>query len=101
MFHQPCAQVARALGVDQNKVVVRVKRIGGGFGGKETAASLVAVPVAVAARKHGLPVRCMLDRDEDMVVVGGRHPFIAKYKVGATFVPSLLCRVRFAGEMRR
>ena len=76
-----------------------MKRIGGGFGGKETAASLVALPVAVAARKHGRPVRCMLDRDEDMVVVGGRHPFIAKYKVGASLVPSVLCRVGFAGGM--
>ena len=43
--------VARALGVHEHKVVVSVKRIGGGFGGKETAPSILAVPVAVAAQK--------------------------------------------------
>ncbi|KAK3093911.1 hypothetical protein FSP39_021700 [Pinctada imbricata] len=76
--------VAEALGVDCNKIVCRVKRMGGGFGGKETRSVVISVPVAVAANKHKVPVRCMLDRDEDMVISGTRHPFFAKYKVGFT-----------------
>ncbi|CAE1322988.1 XDH [Acanthosepion pharaonis] len=56
--------------------------IGGGFGGKESRSPIVSLPVAVAAHKLKRPVRCMLDRDEDMVCSGTRHPFLAKYKVG-------------------
>ena len=54
---------------------------GGGFGGKESRFVMLAVPVAVAAHKLQRSVRCMLDRDEDMVMSGNRHPFYAKYKV--------------------
>ncbi|XP_029282570.1 xanthine dehydrogenase/oxidase isoform X2 [Cottoperca gobio] len=74
--------VAKALGVPANRVVVRVKRMGGGFGGKETRTTLLSTVVAVAASKLQRPVRCMLDRDEDMLITGGRHPFYGKYKVG-------------------
>ncbi|XP_059183934.1 xanthine dehydrogenase/oxidase isoform X2 [Centropristis striata] len=74
--------VAKALGVPANRVVVRVKRMGGGFGGKETRTTVLSTVVAVAANKLKRPVRCMLDRDEDMLVTGGRHPFYGKYKVG-------------------
>ncbi|XP_060042807.1 xanthine dehydrogenase/oxidase isoform X2 [Erinaceus europaeus] len=74
--------VAKMLGVPENRIVVRVKRMGGGFGGKETRSTLVSTAVALAAYKTGRPVRCMLDRDEDMLVSGGRHPFLARYKVG-------------------
>ncbi|KAL0969405.1 hypothetical protein UPYG_G00227010 [Umbra pygmaea] len=74
--------VAKALGVPENRVVVRVKRMGGGFGGKESRSTILSTVVAVAAHKLKRPVRCMLDRDEDMLVMGGRHPFYAKYKVG-------------------
>lgn len=56
--------------------------MGGGFGGKESRAGLVALPVAVAAQKLKRPIRCMLDRDEDMACTGTRHPFYCKYKVG-------------------
>ncbi|KAH3859121.1 hypothetical protein DPMN_101836, partial [Dreissena polymorpha] len=73
---------AEALGLPANRIVVRVKRLGGGFGGKETRSVVFSTPCAVAAHKHGRPVRVMLDRDEDMVMSGGRHPFFAKYKVG-------------------
>lgn len=76
--------VAEALGVAANKIVCRVKRMGGGFGGKETRNIAFTVPVAVAAAKLGCPVRNMLDRDEDMVSSGTRHPFYGKYKVGFT-----------------
>lgn len=65
----------------QNKIVTRVKRMGGGFGGKESKAVTIAVPCAVVAQKLNRPIRCMLDRDEDIVITGGRHPFLFKYKV--------------------
>ncbi|CAN9498296.1 unnamed protein product [Ophioblennius macclurei] len=74
--------VAKALGVPANRVVVRVKRMGGGFGGKESRTTILSTVVAMAAKKLQRPVRCMLDRDEDMVITGGRHPFYGKYKVG-------------------
>uniref|UniRef100_A0A667GIK6 xanthine dehydrogenase n=1 Tax=Lynx canadensis TaxID=61383 RepID=A0A667GIK6_LYNCA len=74
--------VANMLGVPANRILVRVKRMGGGFGGKETRSTVVSTAVALAAYKTGRPVRCMLDRDEDMLITGGRHPFLARYKVG-------------------
>ncbi|EAT37368.1 AAEL010630-PA [Aedes aegypti] len=74
--------VAHALGIPSCKVVSRVKRLGGGFGGKESRAALVAIPVALAAYRLRRPVRCMLDRDEDMQITGTRHPFYFTYKVG-------------------
>ncbi|XP_057685582.1 xanthine dehydrogenase/oxidase isoform X2 [Corythoichthys intestinalis] len=74
--------VAKALGVPANRVVVRVKRMGGGFGGKESRSTILSTVVSVAAHKLRRPVRCMLDRDEDMLITGGRHPFYGKYKVG-------------------
>ncbi|XP_068165396.1 xanthine dehydrogenase/oxidase [Antennarius striatus] len=74
--------VAKALGIPANRVVVRVKRMGGGFGGKESRSTILSTVAAVAANKLKRPVRCMLDRDEDMLITGGRHPFYGKYKVG-------------------
>ncbi|XP_023932386.1 xanthine dehydrogenase/oxidase-like [Lingula anatina] len=75
------AIVARALGLPMNRVCIRTKRLGGGFGGKETR-YVTLIPVAIAAFKLNRPVRGMLDRDEDMLISGGRHPFLGKYKVG-------------------
>eukprot|EP00794_Sanderia_malayensis_P005705 gene5705-biopygen4629 len=74
--------VAKVLGVQANRIVCRVKRIGGGFGGKQTRSIPISAAVAVAANKVGRPVRIMLDRDEDMLISGTRHPFYASYKVG-------------------
>ncbi|XP_064383993.1 xanthine dehydrogenase/oxidase-like isoform X2 [Halichondria panicea] len=79
---QRCA--ARALDVPYNRIVAKVKRIGGGFGGKETRSCYLSTAVTVAANKYQVPVRIMLDRNEDMISSGGRHPFLAKYKVGFT-----------------
>ena len=75
--------VAEVLGLPANRVVCRVKRMGGGFGGKETRGTLVALPAAVAAHRLQKPIRCMLDRDEDMILTGTRHPFKANYKVSS------------------
>ncbi|KAL1900924.1 hypothetical protein Sste5346_001985 [Sporothrix stenoceras] len=76
------AFAARVCGVQANKVVVRVKRLGGGFGGKETRSIQLASIVALAAQTMRRPVRCMLTREEDMVTSGQRHPFLGKWKVG-------------------
>ncbi|KAK3874324.1 hypothetical protein Pcinc_020737 [Petrolisthes cinctipes] len=77
-------RTAHSLGVDANKVVCRVKRMGGGFGGKETRTIVACIPICVAARKLGRCVRVALERDEDMVMTGGRHPFFSRWKVGFT-----------------
>lgn len=76
------AFAARICDVPANKVVVRVKRLGGGFGGKETRSITLSSAVALAAKKTKRPVRCMLTREEDMITMGQRHPFLGKYKIG-------------------
>ncbi|XP_078504361.1 xanthine dehydrogenase/oxidase-like [Lissotriton helveticus] len=78
------AGIAKALGVPANRIVVRVKRLGGGFGGKDSRSGVLARAIAVAAQKVGRPVRCMFDRDEDMLITGGRHPYLGRYKAGFT-----------------
>ncbi|KAJ3287637.1 hypothetical protein HK104_008503 [Borealophlyctis nickersoniae] len=76
--------VAHTLGIPSNRVVCRVKRMGGGFGGKETRSVNLTLALAVAAKKLGVPVRCMLTREEDMAMSGQRHPFLGDYKIGFT-----------------
>ena len=73
---------AQVLGVQANKVVVRVKRLGGGFGGKESRSVPLSSILALAAKKTRRAVRCMLTREEDMVVSGQRHPFLGRWKMG-------------------
>ena len=74
--------IAVVLGVAQNKVHVRTKRLGGGFGGKETGGNVGAACCAVAAVKFNRPVRIALERDEDMLHTGTRHPSQFHYKIG-------------------
>ncbi|ODS71720.1 MAG: xanthine dehydrogenase molybdopterin binding subunit [Acidovorax sp. SCN 68-22] len=74
--------VAHALGIDNHAVTVMCRRMGGGFGGKETQAGHLAVWAAVAAHKFGAPVKLRLDRDDDFLVTGKRHPFAYDYQVG-------------------
>src|SRR5208282_1336066 len=76
------AVVAHLLRLPANKVVVQVPRMGGGFGGKETQAATPAALAALAAHHTGRPVRMRFNRDQDMVLTGHRHPFLAKFKVG-------------------
>ncbi len=73
--------VARALGIAQNQVVVEVEQIGGGFGGKQHRANVVAAQAAVAARALNRPVRLLYDRATDMQMVGKHHPYEADYFV--------------------
>ena len=74
--------VAKALGRKDNEVTVEVRRMGGGFGGKETQAALFAVSAALLADKTGCPVKACIDRDDDMVMTGKRHDFVTDYEVG-------------------
>lgn len=74
--------VADVLGIDMNKITCKVKRMGGGFGGKEYRCHPLTTACAVAANKTMRPVRIMLDRDEDMLFSGHRHPFLSRYTVG-------------------
>ncbi|RFU29765.1 hypothetical protein B7463_g6582, partial [Scytalidium lignicola] len=76
------AYVAQICNVAANKVVCKVKRLGGGFGGKETRSIQLTGICALAAKKMRRPVRCMLNRDEDIITSGQRHPFVGFYKVG-------------------
>lgn len=82
--------VSAVLGIPSNRVNARVKRMGGGFGGKESRSVPFAVYTAIAARKEKRPVRIMLNRDEDMLLSGQRHPFKAQWKVGVSKEGKLL-----------
>uniref|UniRef100_A0A4W6ESX0 Xanthine dehydrogenase/oxidase n=1 Tax=Lates calcarifer TaxID=8187 RepID=A0A4W6ESX0_LATCA len=74
--------VAETLDIPSNRVTCHVKRIGGAFGGKVTKTSILASITSVAAWKTNHAVRCVLERGEDMLITGGRHPILGKYKVG-------------------
>ena len=74
--------VARVLGKPLHSVTVECRRMGGGFGGKETQAAQFACIAAVLAHRTGRPVKLRLDRDEDMIVTGKRHDFLVRYDVG-------------------
>ena len=74
--------VAHALGLDNHAVRVTCRRMGGGFGGKETQAGHLAVWAAVAAHKLKRPVKLRLDRDDDFMITGKRHPFAYRYTAG-------------------
>ncbi len=74
--------VAHALGLDNHAVRVECRRMGGGFGGKETQAGHMAVWAAIAAHKLRCPVKLRIDRDDDFMVTGKRHPFWYEYTVG-------------------
>ena len=73
---------ARLLGCDLNRITATVRRLGGGFGGKESNASWVAGAAALAARHTGRPVKLRLPREVDMIATGKRHPFRYRYTVG-------------------
>jgi xanthine dehydrogenase large subunit len=74
--------VSHALGVANHAVRVECRRMGGGFGGKETQSGQMAVWAAIAAHKLQMPHQAALDRDDDFMVTGKRHPFAYEYDVG-------------------
>lgn len=73
--------VAATLGVPENKVDVRIKRVGGGYGGKTSQAPFVAAAAALAAQKWNRPVRLAVKRETDTAMFGHRHPGQASYVV--------------------
>jgi xanthine dehydrogenase large subunit len=75
-------KVAEALGLPMRDVRVETRRMGGGFGGKESQGNALAVACAVAARLTGKACRMRYDRDDDMVITGKRHDLRIDYRVG-------------------
>ena len=73
---------ARILGCDHNRISVQVRRLGGGFGGKESNASWVAACAALAARRTGRPVKLRLGRKGDIAATGKRHPMLYRWEAG-------------------
>lgn len=73
--------VAHVLGVPSNAVVVNVRRMGGGFGGKESQMNLFCAVAAIAAKKWNRAVKIRPDRDQDMTATGKRHDFVIDYDV--------------------
>ncbi len=74
--------VAQVLGIPHAAVTVNMRRMGGGFGGKETQGNLFAVVAALAARKFNRTVKIRPDRDDDFQITGKRHDFVVDYDVG-------------------
>jgi xanthine dehydrogenase large subunit len=74
--------VAHALGLSMHQVVIECKRMGGGFGGKETQAVIPSVAVALVAMKTGRPARVIYTKDDDMKITGKRHQYEAHYQIG-------------------
>jgi xanthine dehydrogenase large subunit len=75
-------KVAEALGKPMHAVRVETRRMGGGFGGKESQGNALAVACAVAAQRTGRACKMRYDRDDDMIITGKRHDFRVTYKVG-------------------
>ncbi len=74
--------VAEVLGLPIHLIQVEVRRMGGGFGGKETQAAPLACIAAVLAARTGSPVKYRMSRQDDMVMTGKRHDFLNSYRVG-------------------
>lgn len=74
--------ISEALGIPLHHVVCVVKRMGGGFGGKESQAAPIAAYAALVATKLNRAARLILSKDDDMKITGKRHPFENDYKVG-------------------
>ena len=74
--------VAHVLGTSHNAIEVVTRRMGGGFGGKETDSSQLACVCALFAQLCSLPVKARLSRRDDILMTGKRHDFVADYEVG-------------------
>lgn len=75
-------KVAHALGVPMHAVRVETRRMGGGFGGKESQGNALAIACALVAAQTGRPVKMRYDRDDDMMITGKRHDFRIDYRAG-------------------
>ena len=76
------AKVAEILDIGRHQVVVESGRMGGGFGGKETQAAHYGALASLGAYHTGRPVKLWLNRDQDMVMTGKRHPFFSSFDAG-------------------
>ena len=74
--------VAHSLNLNSNQVTVEMRRMGGGFGGKESQSALFACVASICAYKLNRPVKIKLDRDDDFLITGKRHCFNYEYDVG-------------------
>ncbi|MCP5075935.1 MAG: xanthine dehydrogenase molybdopterin binding subunit [Rhodobacteraceae bacterium] len=74
--------VAHVMGIPSNAVTVNVRRMGGGFGGKESQTNLFCAVAAMAAKKHNRAVKLRPDHDDDMTTTGKRHDFVIDYDFG-------------------
>ncbi len=74
--------IAKMLNQKSNTITVIVRRIGGGFGGKETQSFIFASICTLLAKKTKLPVKLRMDRDDDIIITGKRHDFYSEYEVG-------------------
>ncbi|MEK0165461.1 xanthine dehydrogenase molybdopterin binding subunit [Phaeobacter sp. A36a-5a] len=75
-------KVAEAIGLPMHSVRVETRRMGGGFGGKESQGNALAVACAIAARATGRTCKMRYDRDDDMTITGKRHAFRISYRAG-------------------
>ena len=74
--------IAKMLNQKNNTIIVEVRRIGGGFGGKETQSFIFAAICTLLSKKTKLPVKLRMDRDDDILITGKRHDFHSDYEVG-------------------
>jgi len=74
--------IAKMLDQKNNTINVEVRRIGGGFGGKETQSFIFAAICTLLSKKTKFPVKLRMDRDDDIIITGKRHDFHADYEVG-------------------
>jgi len=74
--------ISKMLNQKSNSITVSVRRIGGGFGGKETQSFIFAAICTLLAKKTKCPVKLRADRDDDIIITGKRHEFYSEYEVG-------------------
>jgi len=74
--------IAKMLKQKSNTITVETRRIGGGFGGKETQSFIFAAICTLLAKKTKKPVKLIMDRDDDIIITGKRHDFYSEYEVG-------------------
>ena len=74
--------IAKMLNQKSNTIIVETRRIGGGFGGKETQSFIFAAICTLLSKKTKRPVKLRMDRDDDIIITGKRHDFYSEYEVG-------------------
>ena len=74
--------IAKMLNQKSNTITVETRRIGGGFGGKETQSFIFAAICTLLSKKTNRPIKLRMDRDDDIIITGKRHDFYSEYEVG-------------------